>query len=130
MEQLDICGHSRMQSSHPYAREMNSPLAEHRAAVCQPGLGFAIPQWQSEHNGKYSLIAHPIALVGLNEDLCATGIGILSYFRAWLLVHRIHVQECVSVHGFVGLLPTTPPSLKEHHMEPSELAHRSQPQEL
>lgn len=68
--------------------------------------------------------------MGLNEDLCATGIGILPYFRAWLLVHRIHVQECVSVHGFVGLLPTTPPSLKEHRMEPSELAHRSQPQEL
>lgn len=49
----------------------------------------------------------------------------------WLLVHRTHVQECVSVHGFVGLLPTIPHFPKRaSHRASTELAHRSQPQKF
>lgn len=49
----------------------------------------------------------------------------------WLLVHRTHVQECESVHGSVGLLPTIPHFPKRaSHRASTELAHRSQPQKF
>lgn len=70
-------------------------------------LGLQFPSGSPRNKGKYSLIAHPIAQVGLNKVLCTTATGIPSSFRAWILVHRLHVQECVSVHGFFGLLLTT-----------------------
>lgn len=70
-------------------------------------LGLQFPSGSPRNKGKYSLIAHPIAQVGLNKVLCTTATGIPSSFRAWILVHRLHVQECVSVHGFLGLLLTT-----------------------
>lgn len=107
MEQLDTCGHFRIWCSHPCAREVNSPLAEHRTN-CMPAWPWVCysPVAVTAIMEGIVHIAHLIAPVGLNEVLCATAIGIPSYFRAWLLVHRIHVQECMSVHDFVGLLPT------------------------